>query len=109
MRRAALLAIGTALAAIMAVAPANAQQALGVKAEAAPKAAPKYDPTKPYPAYTAPKTAWGAPNIMGIWSNASLTPLTRPASLKDQKALTDEQVAKLELVVEVAEEVWGAA
>jgi hypothetical protein len=95
-RRAALLAIGTALAAIMAVAPANAQQALGVKAEAAPKAAPKYDPTKPYPAYTAPRTAWGAPDIMGVWSNASLTQPQRSAALKDKKAYTEEEVAKLE-------------
>lgn len=105
MRRAALLAIGTALAAIVAVAPANAQQALGINENAAPKAARTYDHTKPYPAYTAPKTAWGAPNIMGIWSNASLTPLSRPASLKDQKALTDEQVKKLEgdVLIEIEE------
>lgn len=26
----------------------------------------EYDPTKPYPAYTAPRTAWGAPDLMGV-------------------------------------------
>ena len=95
MRRALILALGTAFVAATAITPAVAQEALGAKA---PKEAvtPKYDPTKPYPAYTAPKTAWGVPNIMGIWSNASLTPLTRPASLKDQKVLSDDQVALLE-------------
>ena len=96
MRRALILALGTALAATTAIAPAFAQEALGAKAPKAAVAAPKYDPTKPYPAYTAPKTAWGAPSIMGIWSNASLTPLTRPAALKDQAVLTPEQVAKME-------------
>ncbi|HPN07256.1 MAG TPA: hypothetical protein PK050_15705, partial [Hyphomonadaceae bacterium] len=109
MRRAALFAIGTALAAIMAVAPANAQQALGVKADAAPKAARTYDHTKPYPAYTAPKTAWGAPNLMGIWSNASLTQLTRPAALKDQVVMTDAQVAELENNAQIEIEEGNAA
>ncbi len=33
---------------------------------------------------------------MGVWSNASLTPQSRPAALKDKKAYTEEEVAKLE-------------
>ena len=30
------------------------------------------------PAYTPPRTSWGAPDLDGYWSNASLTKLTRP-------------------------------
>ena len=109
MRRALILALGTALAATTAIAPAFAQEALGAAAPKPAAAAPKYDPTKPYPAYSAPKTAWGAPDLMGIWSNASLTPLTRPASLKDQKALTDAQVAELENNAQIEIEEGNAA
>ena len=109
MRRALILALGTALTVAMATTPAFAQQALGIKESAAPKAAPKYDPTKPYPAYNAPRTAWGAPDLMGIWSNASLTPLTRPATLKDQKVLTDAQVAELEGNAQIEIEEGNAA
>ncbi len=31
------------------------------------------------PGYTPPRTGWGAPDIQGIWSNASLTTMQRPA------------------------------
>ena len=96
MRRALILAFGTALSVVVATAPAVAQQALGGASAAKPADAAKYDPTKPYPAYTAPRTAWGAPDIMGIWSNASLTPQGRSPALKDKKAFTEEEVAKLE-------------
>jgi hypothetical protein len=36
-----------------------------------------------------------------VWSNASLTPQGRPAALKDKKAYTEEEVAKLEAQVQV--------
>ena len=61
----------------------------------------KYDPTKPYPEYKAPRTSWGAPDITGVWSNASLTPMSRPATLKDQAVYTEDQVAKLEGDVQI--------
>src|SRR5690606_27262063 len=63
-----------------------------------------YDITKPYPAYTAPRLKIGQPDLQGVWSNASLTPMTRAASAKGA-TYTEEEVAKLEgqVLVEIAE------
>jgi hypothetical protein len=41
-----------------------------------------------------PKTSWGHPDIQGNWSNATLTPLTRPAG--QEPVLTPEEVARIE-------------
>ncbi len=41
----------------------------------------------------APRTAWGAPDLHGTWSYASLTPLQRPAQFADQELFTPEQAA----------------
>jgi hypothetical protein len=102
MRHAHILSLGLALSALVAAGPALAQKSPAVSP--APAAA-KYDPTKPYPAYTAPRTAWGAPDLMGVWSNASLTPLTRAAAYKDKAAFSEQDVAKLEgdVVTEIEE------
>ena len=40
-----------------------------------------------------PRTAWGAPDLGGIWDFRTLTPLERPAALADQAVLTPEQAA----------------
>ncbi len=102
MRHAHILSLGLALSALIAAGPAFAQKTPAISP--APAAA-KYDPTKPYPAYTAPRTAWGAPDLMGVWSNASLTPLTRAAAYKDKAAFSEQDVAKLEgdVVTEIEE------
>ena len=42
-----------------------------------------------------PRTAWGDPDLQGIWNNATLTPLQRPASLADRAFLTEEEAAGL--------------
>ena len=44
-------------------------------------------------AHTA-RTAWGDPDLQGIWSFASITPLQRPAELAGREFLTDEEVAQ---------------
>jgi hypothetical protein len=112
-RHAAILALGTALclaAPAIAQAPPAAEQttkALGGD-RIAPVKARSYDHTKPYPAYTAPRLAIGQPDLQGVWSNASLTPQGRPAALKDKKAYTEEEVAKMEAAV-VAEVEEGNA
>jgi hypothetical protein len=101
-RHALILALGTALCV---AAPAFAQQPLvGTPAPKAKDAA-KYDPTKPYPAYTAPRLKIGQPDLQGVWSNASLTPQSRPANQKDKAVLTEDEVAKLEgqVLVEIEE------
>ena len=47
-------------------------------------------------AYTAPRTAWGTPDIQGIWTNATLTPIERPETMSDQNVLTAEEAAAFE-------------
>jgi hypothetical protein len=66
-----------ALAAVIVAMPASAQQSIA--AEGSFKSPiPHFKDLKPWDAsYKAPKTAWGAPDIQGVWSTASLTTMTR--------------------------------
>ena len=41
----------------------------------------------------APRTAWGAPDLQGVWDFRSLTPMERPAELADQEVFTAEEAA----------------
>lgn len=43
-----------------------------------------------------PRTAWGDPDLGGIFDYSSVTPMQRPADLADQEYLTEEQAAALE-------------
>ena len=45
---------------------------------------------------TLPRTAWGAPDLQGVWDFRSITPLQRPEELADQEFLTAEEAANLE-------------
>ena len=40
-----------------------------------------------------PRTAWGAPDLQGVWDFRSLTPMERPAELADQEVFTAEEAA----------------
>lgn len=42
-----------------------------------------------------PKTAWGHPNLQGVWTSSTYTPLERPDSLTDQAFLSEEELASL--------------
>jgi hypothetical protein len=42
------------------------------------------------------RTPDGHPNLQGIWTNATLTPFERPASLRDKAFLTAEEAAAIE-------------
>ncbi len=42
------------------------------------------------------RTPWGDPDLQGIWTNATLTPLERPAELAGKEVLTAEEAAELE-------------
>ena len=44
----------------------------------------------------APLTAWGEPDLQGIWTNNYETPLERPARYADREFFTDEERAELD-------------
>ena len=43
-----------------------------------------------------PRTAWGAPDLAGVWDFRSITPLERPDELADKAFLTEEEAVNLE-------------
>ena len=44
----------------------------------------------------APRTAWGAPDLGGVWDFRSATPLERPDEVADRELYTDAETAELE-------------
>lgn len=46
-----------------------------------------------------PRTPWGEPDLQGIWSGSTLTPLERPARFAGKPVLTLEEAAALEAAV----------
>ena len=46
---------------------------------------------------SASRTAWGDPDLQGLWNHGTITPLERPADYGDRELLTDEEVAALNL------------
>jgi hypothetical protein len=45
--------------------------------------------------YTAPRNAFGQPDLEGVWTNDSITPLQRPAAWANKTSLTDAEVEQL--------------
>ena len=43
-----------------------------------------------------PRTAWGHPDLQGVWDFRTITPLQRPEELADKEFLTAEEAANLE-------------
>ena len=57
----------------------------------------------------APRTAWGQPDLQGIWDFRTITPLQRPEDRGDQEFLTEEEAASLEQdAVDRAIRLWDA-
>ncbi|MDP2284182.1 MAG: hypothetical protein Q8L06_08580, partial [Pseudohongiella sp.] len=52
--------------------------------------------TSAFAQYEAPRLPNGQPDLQGVWSNKTLTPLTRDRALGDARQLTTEQVAAKE-------------
>ena len=49
--------------------------------------------------WTVPRTPDGRPDLQGIWTNATLTPLERPRVMGDRAFLTENEAAALEAQV----------
>jgi hypothetical protein len=76
------------LAACLLAAPLSLSLVVAVPALAADK------PAKA--AFKAPHHADGTPDVEGPWTNATITPLERPATYGERQVLTPEETAKLE-------------
>ena len=53
--------------------------------------------------WTAPRTAWGTPDLQGVWDFSTITPMERPTDLAETEVLSDEQAAALEARSEAAQ------
>ena len=51
--------------------------------------------------YVVKKTPWGDPNLQGTWTYGTITPLERPANMKDREFFTKEEAAAREAAQEV--------
>src|SRR5579872_6952304 len=52
--------------------------------------------TAPAKKWTAPRTPDGQPDLQGIWTNATITPFERPASLAGKAFFTEQEAAEFE-------------
>jgi hypothetical protein len=86
------LAIAGASAAIVAAA-GQAGSATGKVPEQ--QAAPAQKTAAAAKAWTPGRTAWGEPDLQGVWSNATITPLERRDGQSGKDLLSDEEAAAL--------------
>src|SRR3569623_133726 len=94
MRLALVLSLGTAITTIA--------LPLAGAAAAATAAVPAADPTVRQPGWTPPRHPWGAPDLSGYWTNATITPVARNPKLTDKRTLP---IAEARAV----EKTWAAA
>ncbi len=85
MRRPSLgsLSILTVLVLLVMLAPVRTAQAPTTVAKT----------TAPAKKWTLLRTSWGEPDLQGVWSYATITPLERPDNQAGKEVLTDEEVA----------------
>ncbi len=91
MRRALILALGTALCTASLTPGAAAAPAKATKPAAA-----ALDPTISPPGWKAPRNAMGQPDLSGYWTNATMTPLTRNPRLTDKLVVPLSEAKGLE-------------
>src|SRR5215470_10335543 len=46
--------------------------------------------------WTPPRTAWGDPDLQGVWNNSTITELERPSELSGKQVLADDEAAAVE-------------
>ena len=83
-RLASAIAVAAVAAALLTSAPASAQTP-----------SPAAKTTGAAKAWTPPRTPDGKPDLQGIWSSATLTPLERPKGLGSKEFYTPEEFAQL--------------
>ncbi|MGA0607943.1 hypothetical protein ACO2Q0_18285 [Phenylobacterium sp. VNQ135] len=89
----------TLVVAVSALALFGAAEAAAQAAKAPAKAeAPAVNPTIRQPGWKTPRTAWGAPDLEGYWSNATLTPLTRNPRLTPKATLSAQEAMQIEKI-----------
>ena len=49
--------------------------------------------------WKAPRTPDGKPDLQGVWSNNSVTPMSRPTQWRDKSTLTDAEVRELQVLL----------
>ena len=54
--------------------------------------------------WTAPRTAWGDPDLQGVWNTSGATPFERPARYGGREVLTDQELKSLRDEAENREE-----
>ena len=64
-----------------------------VAATVAPVPASAQPPQAQETSGAAPRTAWGAPDLRGAWTNATTTPMERPDEFEGRELLTEEEWA----------------
>ena len=69
---------------------------LGLGAAYAQATTPEAAISAPGTAVAAPVTAWGDPDLQGIWVGSTLTPMERPAEFEGKEFLSAEEVADRE-------------
>lgn len=50
----------------------------------------------PTDGWTLPRTAWGDPDLSGVWTNETITPFERPEGLQGKSVLSDSEAAEIE-------------
>ena len=78
----------------VAIAGAAVSVVISVSITRAPAQAPIASAAAPAPALTTP---WGEPDLQGIWTDETDTPLQRPAKYADQEFFTEAQRAELDV------------
>jgi hypothetical protein len=51
---------------------------------------------RPAQAWNPPRTAWGEPDLQGVWDYATITPMERPKELAGKEVLSEQEVAEFE-------------